>query len=246
MNNHFFKTKILQMKNLITLTAIVLLSFSYGFSQDKGYIGIAVGPSIPTGDFASKDMNNESAGFAKTGAIFDITFAYKLNKNFGVTALLRGQANKLDAQAVSNEMSKQMPPEFSNTVRTGSWGIGGLLVGGYSTIPIAKQLSFESKLMLGFISATSPDVTINLSGYGETAWVKQNSVSSTAFAYMAGIGLKYDAGKRVCVLLNVDYLGSNPKFDNVETTSSDGEMSKDSYSQAFGTVNFGFGVGYRL
>jgi len=234
------------MKNLFILMAVVFISVTSVFAQDKGYIGVSIGPSIPTGDFASKDMNNEAAGFAKTGAIFDITFAYKLNKNFGVTALLRGQANKLDAKAISNEMYKQLPSEVSSSVSTSSWGVGGLLIGGYSTVPVAKQLSFESRLMLGFISATSPDVTINLSGFGETAWVKQSSTTSTALAYLAGVGLKYDAGKRVCVLLNVDYLGSNPKFDNVETTSSDGEMSKDSYSQAFGTVNFGFGIGYRL
>ena len=44
------------------------------------------------GDLASKDIDNESAGFATSGAIFDITVAYKLGKGpFGITAMLRGQ-----------------------------------------------------------------------------------------------------------------------------------------------------------
>ena len=50
------------------------------------------GPSIPLGDLASKDIDNESAGFATSGAIFDISVAYKLVKGpFGITAIRRGQ-----------------------------------------------------------------------------------------------------------------------------------------------------------
>jgi hypothetical protein len=238
--------KINKMKSsLFMILFLVFSSFSL-FSQDRGYIGVSIGPSIPTGDFSSKDMYNQSAGFAKTGAIFDISFGYKLGKNFGLTAILRGQANKVDAQAISDEMSKEFMGDFVGTVRTGSWGIGGLLVGGYSSISVAKQLNFESRLMLGFLSATSPDMTINLTGPGGTGWVKQSSTSGTAFAYLAGIGLKYNAGKRVCLLANIDYLGAKPEFEDVETTTSMGDYDKSSYTQKFGSFNIGLGVGYRL
>ncbi|MFN5335325.1 MAG: hypothetical protein ACK5BV_09075, partial [Bacteroidota bacterium] len=174
------------MKNLLLLVSFLVFNIFHSFAQDKGYIAISVGPSFPTGDFASKDMDNESAGFAKTGAIFDLSFAYKIGKNFGVTALLRGQSNKVDAQAIADEVSKQLTSDITGTVRTSSWGVGGFLVGGYGSFPVAKQLSFDSRLMAGFISATSPDMTINLSGTGGSGWVKQNTASGTAFAYLLG------------------------------------------------------------
>jgi hypothetical protein len=223
---------------------VILLLASNVYSQDKGYIAVSLGPSIPTGDFASKDMDNNSAGFAKTGAIFDISFRYKLKNNFGVTAILRGQANQLDAQAIADEMSNKFG--ISGTVKTNSWGIGGLLVGGYSTIPVAKQLTFESRLMIGFVTASSPDISINFNIMSESGWVKQNTVTSSAFAYLAGVGLKYDAGKRVCLLANIDYLGAKPKFKDVETAFSDGTLEKDTFTQQFGSVNVGVGIGYRL
>jgi hypothetical protein len=234
------------MKNLLTLMLILMFNTFASFSQEKGYIAISIGPSIPTGEFASKNMDNESSGFANTGAIFDISFAYKLNKNFGLTAVLRGQANEVDAQALSKEMSKQLTSDITNSVSTGSWGIGGLLVGGYATVPFAKQLSFESRLMLGFITSTSPDMTINLSSPNGSAWVKQSSATAPAFAYLAGIGIKYDVAKRVCLLTNFDYLGANPQFVDVETTNSLGGLGKNDFTQAFGSVNIGFGVGFRL
>jgi hypothetical protein len=234
------------MKNLLFFILIITLTGSASLAQDKGYIAVSVGPSIPTGDFASKDMGNESAGFANTGAIFDISFGYKIGKNFGVSALLRGQANNADAQAISDEMAKRLTPGINNTVSAGSWGVGGLLVGGYASFPIIKQLSFESRLMTGFVSATSPGMTINLSSQSSSAWVKQSSSSGIGLAYLAGIGIKYDVASRVCLISNIDFLGSNLQFDDVELTNSLGAVEKNSYTQTFGAVNIGFGVGYRL
>lgn len=233
------------MKNLFILITISLFSATNCLSQDKGYIAISLGSSAPTGDFASKDPDNNSAGFATSGAIFDISFGYKFGKNFGIAALLRGQANGTDAQAIADEISKQNPG-ISGTVESGTWGIGVYMVGGYGSFPISEKVSFESRIMFGFLSATSPDINVNLTGLGGSAWVKQKSASSSAFAHLIGVGFKYDAGRRICLLANFDYLGAKPEFRNVETTTSLGTSEKNTYSQSFGTINFGIGIGYRL
>jgi opacity protein-like surface antigen len=236
------------MKNFLTLMVILLLNTFTSFSQDKGYIALSLGPSFPLGEFASKDMDNESAGFAKPGAIFDLSFGYKLGKNVGVTALLRGQSNKLDGNAISNEMSKQLPDDVSEQTKVGSWAIGAFLAGVYSSIPVAKQVTFETRLMMGVLSVKAPEILIDLTGPGGTAWVKQKSASTTAFAYLAGIGIKYDAGKRVAVLANIDYLGAKPQFDNVEITTNllDLQNETNDYTQDFGSINVSFGIGYRF
>lgn len=233
------------MKNLIILFAMSLLTATNCFSQDKGYVAISLGSSTPIGDFASKDPNNNSAGYAKSGAIFDISFGYKFGKNFGISALLRGQANSTDAQAIADQISRQNPG-VSGTVESKTWSIGGYMVGGYGSFPISPKISFDTRLLFGFLSAISPEITVNLVGPGGTAWVKQNSSSSSTFAYLIGAGFKYDVGKRICLLANFDYLGAKPEFSNVETTSSTGSSSKSTFSQSFGTINFGVGIGYRL
>ncbi len=49
-----------------------------GSAQDKGYIGIGLGGTFAVGDFASSSATNSRAGYATSGAVFDITFASTL------------------------------------------------------------------------------------------------------------------------------------------------------------------------
>ncbi len=233
------------MKNLFILLIISLFSATNCLSQDKGYIAISISSSTPSGDFASKDPDNKSAGYATSGIIFDISFGYKFGKNFGIASLIRGQANGTDAQALADELSKQNPG-LNGTVESGTWSIGGYMAGGYGSFQISEKASFESRIMFGFLSATSPDINVNLTGSGGSAWLKQKSASSSTFAYLFSVGFKYDVGERICLLSNFDYLGAKPEFRNVETTTSLGTSDKSTFSQSFGTINIGVGIGYRL
>jgi hypothetical protein len=225
---------------------IILFWATDSFSQDKGYVAISLGTNIPIGDFASSDANNKSAGYATTGGISDISFAYKFGENFGMSALIRGQANPTDAQSFADEIAKQFPGS-NVTVDSKTWGIGGLMFGGYGSFPISEKVSFDTRAMIGFLNATSPDITVTLTGSGGSAWVKMNSTSSTAFSYLIGAGFKYDAGRKVCLFANIDYLGANPEFKNVETTDNTGAtLSTNTFSQSFGTISFSIGIGLRL
>lgn len=229
--------------SLIAFTTIVLQSQA---QDKKGYIGFSIGPSIPMGDLASKDFDNDAAGFAKTGAIFDISFAYKLgNGNFGITALLRGQSNSTDAQSLADEFANQVAG-VNWTVESDGWGIGGLMFGGFGSLPISEKSSFDTRAMIGFLSATSPEITVTGSGPGGTAWIKQGNAGTISFAYLIGAGFKFDIGKNLYLLTNLDYLGSNPEFRNVETTTSDGTREKSTWSQSMGTINFSAGIALKL
>jgi len=231
-------------KIILSLAAILVLSVS-GFCQDKGYIGLSLGSSTPMGDFASNNPNNNNSGYAKGGAIFDISFGYKLGKYLGVAALLRGQANPTDAQAIADQIANANPG-VSTVVSSKSWGVGGLMVGGYASVPISAKYSFEPRVLIGFLNATSPDITVTVSSGGNSAWIKEASASASAFSYLLGIGVKHDVGKRICLLANVDYLGAKPEFSNVVISNSYGASSIKTFSQSFGTFNVGVGIGYRL
>lgn len=234
------------MKNFFIILTISMLTTSTNcYSQDKGYIGVSFGPSIPIGDFASRDASNKSAGWATTGAIFDITFAYKLGTNFGLTGMLRGQANGLDNDAFANELAKQSGGNW--TVNSKAWSIGGLMFGGYGSFPISDKVSFDTRALIGFLSATSPEFNITLNGSGGAGWIKQSSVSASSFSYLIGCGFKFDVANKICLLANLDYLGSKPEFRDVEVTSSvGGAPQKSTFSQGFGSINFGVGIGLRL
>ncbi len=235
------------MKKTNFLWVILFLIANISSAQDKGYVAISLGPSIAIEDFASKNSSNVAAGYANAGAIFDVSFQYKLGKYFGVSALLRGQANTTDAQAIANELAR----EINNvlwTVESNPWSIGGILIGGSASVPIGlnDKISFESRAMFGFLNATSPEINITGRTNSQSEWAKQQSKMATAFSYLFGAGFKFNIAKRFCVLTNIDFLSAKPEFKDVLITNSKGDYITNTFSQKFGTINIGFGIGLRL
>ncbi len=213
---------------------------------DKGYLAVSFGSSTPIGDFASTNRNNSSSGYAKSGLLFDLSFGYKFSKYFGMATLLRGQVNKVDAQTLSNQAFQDIPDATSITVNTTGWTIGGYMAGGYGSFPISEKMSIESKVLFGFLTGTSPEIKYEISSpVTGDFWVKQSSASSVSFSYLIGIGYRFNLGKHFCFIANLDYLGANPQFNTIVTTSF-GDRDKEIMNQKFGTINYNFGIGYRF
>jgi len=233
------------MKKSILTTILLFFAFSYCIAQNKGHVSFSIGPSFPSGDFGSKDANNASAGFATTGVVLDLSFAYKLGNNLGFTGMLRGQANSIDNNTFASELSRQIGGSW--TVESKPWSLGGLMAGLYGSFPLSEKVAIDTRAMLGFLNAASPEINISLDGSGGSAWVKQSSVTASSLSYLIGGGFKFDVGDKTCLLLNIDYLHSKPEFKNVTTTSSNGGAPiQSTYSLKMESVNIGFGIGLRL
>lgn len=210
--------------------------------NEQGYIGLSVGPSIPVGNFASTDLNNETAGLAKPGAIFDISFAYPLGQgSFGIMGLLRGQANPFDAQALADELAR-MSPGTAFTVEAKPWSVGGLMAGGYGVFYVTDRTSFEARAMIGFMNASSPEIKIKTG----SDWVRQSSVAGNTVGFLVGAGFRFDISKRMYLLTMLDYMGEKPEFKDYEITSSTGENAKDTFSQPMGAINLSIGLAFKL
>ena len=230
------------MKTGTILLALFLLFIFKSYSQDKGYVGISIGPSMPTGDYASADLSNELAGLAKTGAIFDISFGYKLGKNMGLSAMLFSHSNATDSKTIENGLY-DLEPLASWTVESKSWSSAGLLFGGYGSFPIGKgSTSFDARAMIGFSSSSSPELRITGTLNNSSVWVETASESASTVAYLIGGGFRFNVAPKVCLLVNLDYLTSKPEFKNVETNTNLGDSSTDTYSQSISTI-VGFGIG---
>lgn len=94
-----------------------------GSAQDKGYIGIGFGGTFAVGDFASSSATNSRAGYATSGAVFDITFASTLGgSRFGVAALLRGTVTGVNAQALAQDFANALGTDVRLEAEPWSWG----------------------------------------------------------------------------------------------------------------------------
>lgn len=229
---------------------MALLITTAGYSQDKGYIGLTFGAANPIGDYHSTDIDNDDAGLAKTGLFYDLSFAYKFGGSFGLTAVLRGQANPVNADEfasqVEDEFASVFGPGLSVKAESDPWSCGLFMAGGYGSFGLTDKLSFESRILIGLMSATAPEMTATVTDGIDSYWEKQSAVTSTGFAFGVGAGLKFDVGNRICLLANLDYTSATVSFEDVEYISSDGDNYTDSFDQSLSTVNFGVGIGYRL
>lgn len=215
----------------------------------RGYIATSIGAAIPSSDFGSNDRRNGSAGYAKkTGFTFNVATAYKLHEYFGVIALFYGLVNGIDEKSKANQFDSPKPEGYYiETHQSNPWLVGGLMGGGYCSYPIHEKWSIETRVLIGFSAIVLPDFTVKFTNpdTSDVYIIKERSTTETTFSYMMGLGLKYDVGNRICLLTNIDYIGASPEFKNVTTVDNYSSSSR-SYTQSFGTVNIGVGIGYRL
>jgi hypothetical protein len=225
-----------------TLLLLLFSMVTYCQAQDKGYIGLSVGPSFPMGDYGSSSINNEHAGLAETGLMIDLSFGYKLGKNFGIAALVRGQSNPIDEDAFDIFSLYGL----SYTIQADAWSLGNYMVGGYLSVPVTEgKISFDSRVLVGVANATSPELTITISDGYSTEWVRQNSESGTSFAFLLGAGFKFNVGPKICLLTNIDYSSTDAEMD-VTSTSSQGDVETGKIEQTMATFNISVGFGIRL
>jgi len=235
---------------LFTLLFFTLGGFSQDpglIRQDKGFIAISAGLSIPAGEFASKDLNSPSAGIAATGGMLDLSAGFKLGKNFGITALYRGYSNPVDDEAFLDELKRNYPT-INWKVESEGWSMKGIMFGGYGSFPVgAGNTNFIARAMVGFMKASSPEVKLTGTLNGSSAWEQLNSISaSSSLAFLLGAGFKFNVESKVCLLLNVDYLGTSPEFQNPTISTSAGTLTGDTYKQNIGVLSISVGIGLRL
>lgn len=158
--------------------------------------------------------------------------------------MIRSQANGVDAQAIANEL---VLPGYRVTVETGTYSLGGLFLGGYGSFPISEKLDFDTRAMLGFASVSSPtyDIRYSAIGVGDVLTFKQTSSTSGAFAYNIGAGLRWNVGRKICLLWMLDYMATNPEFE-FDFTNIDGTTTRRKYDQPISTFNSSISIGYRF
>lgn len=230
------------MNHRVFLPLSALLTLSVHCQEQPGFIGLGVGLASPMGNFRSTDADNKEAGLATEGVAFDLNFGYRMGKTFGVTAVFRGTGNATSDKAVANNYALQPGQEIK--VEPGTWVTAGLYVGGLAVVQMNERWAFTARATVGYASVTSPVLKIGTrDGY---LFYKRESAVTGAPAYMLGVGLKGDMGKKLCLLVNLDLQGMQADFDEVKTDDPVTGPGKVSYSQSIALVTFAAGLGYRF
>jgi hypothetical protein len=212
------------MKKVMILLAIALLPALQLLSQDAkpktdkpAFLILNGGVSLPIGDFASNDINNEQAGLAKTGFNLNLQGGYHFTKSIGVTAVGVYGSNGVDKSSLHNVPN----------VEAGDWGYWGVLVGPMYTYNISPKTMFDLSAMTGFMRAHTPSI-----GITNVSEVKEEK--ATAMPLRFDGSFRFRVGSNIQIFTGCNFMFVKPTFKP--------EGTKE-YSQKMQTMNFNAGIG---
>ena len=237
------------MKTLFFTISLLILSLTV-FSQEirKGHIGIAIGPSIPVGDYADMNIDNSGAGFARTGINLNLHYTYKFNSVFGLTALCLGNFHSVDDEEMENELTRIDWTSAHWDVISGSWVSSALLIGPVVSLPY-KSFRFEFKALAGASLAHMP-YEYTLIDYGRgvfpTVFNVRSASNAVSFATTYCFGIGYELNDRLDMNCEGGFFVSRQEFD-VAFSSNLGVINPYStIEQQMNMVNISFGIGYKI
>lgn len=207
------------MKRVYTLVSISILIFTafdagaQDATKQKSYISLYSGWSIPQGNYASTDYNNNQAGFAKKGVTIAVDGAFYLKKNFAIAGIISFQDQGKLIQSSTDILSQGYVNSYSadNAKVTASdryhnWNI---LIGPQYSFTY-KDFLLDLRASAGLVWVTStPDPSVTLGNVPEqTATFYQFRSHGKLFGYGASAGLRYKLGDSWTVGIKESYISS--------------------------------------
>lgn len=210
-----------------------------------GYVQIAFdfGISIPTGEFANKDINSSTSGLANVGFLGGLHLKIKGAQKIGLSGGYIYQSNSFETYDLNNYFLKQNPG-VSFTTTASSWKLNGPYIGLHCAVPIFNDkdmnLIFQSNVV--WARYTSPRIeTVGRSAFGG-GFITQEASEASGAAFFNGIGFFKRINKDIGVNMMFNYLTGKAKFKNIRTTGSGGFSSLDDYNQLYSTIALEIGL----
>lgn len=230
----------------VYLILLTILSLSSYAQKPQAYWGITAGASLPLGDFANDNLENNGDGFAKTGFSIKTSYDHRITYNFGISGLLLVHSNPWDDEALLNSIDRDSVNVVDQlSVSTSNWSSIGILLGPFLYVPVNDLLNFEIKATIGFYNAYAPEIVISgTRSNGENYSLRFLKYSDIGFAWNLGSTIRYNISGTKYLTVSGDYLSSTIKFDNIERFNENGVISRDSFEQVFTTFNITAGIGF--
>ncbi len=201
----------------------------------KSFLAFHAGPTIPAGDFGSKNTGNEDAGYAKTGFTINLNYGYQFEKNAGVTA--SAFYNNFNTHKFVMAFNDGSGPQ-NIELKMDHWQFYGLSAGPMLTFELGKNINTDVKVMGGVANANSPKITYNSIVMAEQDW-------GWAPVLQGGLNLRIGTGSNLFLFANADYLYMKPKFQYSYTNENDQWVTED-IKQKISAVNVTAGIGFKF
>jgi len=249
--------------NKISLFIIVLL-FATIINAQEGYIGIGIGPSLPTGDYSYTGdfvLDGREAGFAKqgwSGKLID--FHLKFNDNVGIAYSWWGHNHPLDEDALKDEYISTMQQQF------GTYYIGTEVEADYWGFPIHTlgllfsnngfPFDFNAKVSVAMTpGVNTPELTATWPLYDSLGFYVTDgyehvgsATSGPSKGFSLGVGGKYYINDSWAMTVFLDYFALKIELPerNVEVYNPGNSYyyTTEKKDLKIRLINVTFGIGY--
>jgi len=207
----------------------------------RGYIGISLGASIPTGQFASTEYYADYSGYASTALSLQlINFGYTFGTNIGIAGMWTGNTFKVNGDAMLHDLGAG-----SISIESDPWSFGALMAGLLISLP-ADKFNVDFRAMIGYAYTTAPEISISGFVDGSPYVLTQKSASSDAVAGDFGIGLRFHLSKLICLNLLFDYIACKPAFTSMLYSGEAGIYKAIQFEQPMNHFTITGGIGFKL
>lgn len=228
------------MKKITLILFAVGLIFTAQSQNKPHFIAVNIGASIPMGDYADTDGDNENAGFAATGANFAIEGAGFINETVGFGGYIGGNSHNIDEDAYTSELNA-IPGISHSTIVADPYGVANYMAGIYISFPASENVFFRFKMLGGMFLATQPDMTVTVTNdYGETAVLNMTETIGSKFTGLFGGSVLFKVSPRLSIAGNLEYSSAECEFDFHAGTGT------SSYKQVFTILNITAGLNITL
>lgn len=230
------------MKKIFLLLALATLTCLFATAQERtaghaktAFLTLTAGPSIPVGDFASKNLYNENAGFAKTGFNIDLQGGYYFTKNLALSGSAFFSQHSLDEQKLKEQIAQEFPGSQIG-LSVDHWQYYGVVLGPLVTWDLSPKTFFDFDVMAGVVSANSPKEELIVDG----DQAQQTEDWATVMPIRLGATARFQVGKKGYIAAGVHYIYMKPEFE----TTIGAETYR--FDQKIEAVNVTCGIGLRF
>lgn len=233
-------------------------AFSQTFAQSPVKFGIAMGSTLPLGQFKSSNNSNFDAGFAQQG--FTLTFDgdYYLHNRFSLTGRFHFGSAPIN-KSESYDWTKSVLGEYFNDdsliFSAGYWQWSAPLVGAKYNYPIIiNKFYIEAGVYSGLNISTIPTLYMEITDSKNKRIIFSQNLSKTNYSIpiMTDLALRLEINKQIQFKIQAGYYRSTSKhkhisyYVNENSTRPNEEINNINYNTKIESLSFSAGLTYTL
>ncbi|MHB8260669.1 MAG: hypothetical protein ACYDCN_06645 [Bacteroidia bacterium] len=221
-------------------------------AQIKRYfLGVSGGYSLMMGNLVGINYSDPKSGFASLdGYNVGADGAYYFNKYIGIGGVVSFSSYYVSQAGLTNlayGYQQSFGADSAKAAATTKYNFYNFFLGPYFSIPFKnKKTTIDIRAVGGLTYVRTAEFDIVVINLGVPHPFAQNISQAIAWGGQAGIGLRHELEKNLCLKINVDYYYTNPTIGIINSNMPTNVRELTTYHQPIMMLHFNVGLAYKF